>query len=147
MTLAGTGEGTVPVARWTARHTRRTLVRTGAGALALAGVAGLGACGPAGGGAGDGAAGAGGAQSKGPITLRVNYRTEKYFPVRAQQFTEANPNVKIDMVADSGYEKLVALLAAGDPGGHHLGQHRNRDLLRDGRAGALPAARLRRGQG
>ena len=79
--------------------------------MSLAGVA---ACGPAGesGGAGAGA----GTQSKGPVTLRVNYRTEKYFPVRAQQFTDANPNVKVDMVADIGYEKLVALLVAGDLG-------------------------------
>ena len=98
----------------TPRRTRRALAGAGGVALAgLAGLTGLVACAPAGGGA---APGAGSAQSKGPVTLRVNYRTERYFPVRAQQFTDANPNVRVDMVPDSGYEKLVALLAAGDLG-------------------------------
>jgi multiple sugar transport system substrate-binding protein len=55
-------------------------------------------------------------KSKQPVTLKLNYRTELYIPKRAEQFTAANPNVKIDLLTDTGYEKLVAQIAAGDPG-------------------------------
>lgn len=73
----------------------------------------LAACGPLG---ERGAPGAGAGPSKLPVTLRVNYRTEKYFPVRAEQFTTASPHIKVELIANSGYEKLVALVAAGDLG-------------------------------
>jgi multiple sugar transport system substrate-binding protein len=89
-------------------------MRAAAGALAGLSLAGVAACGPAGESGGNGAGA--GTQSKGPVTLRVNQRTDKYFHVRAQQFTDANPNVKVDVVTDVGYEKLVALLVAGDLG-------------------------------
>ena len=54
--------------------------------------------------------------SKGPVTLRVNYRTEQWIVDRAKAFTAANPTVTVDLVADSGYEKLLVLAAAGDLG-------------------------------
>ncbi|HEX2185555.1 MAG TPA: hypothetical protein VHN78_08615, partial [Chloroflexota bacterium] len=86
------------------------MTRRGFG-ISVLGLSGAVACGgPQGGGS------AGGTQRKQPVTLRLNHRTEKYFPVRARQFSEAHPWVTVDLVPDSGYEKLMALLAAGDLG-------------------------------
>jgi ABC-type glycerol-3-phosphate transport system substrate-binding protein len=51
-----------------------------------------------------------------PVTLRLNYRTEQWIVDRAKQFTEANPSISVDPVANSGYEKLLVLAAAGDLG-------------------------------
>jgi hypothetical protein len=51
-----------------------------------------------------------------PVTLRLNYRTEKGIPERAREFEAAPPGTTVDLVADSGYEKLIALAAAGDLG-------------------------------
>ena len=56
------------------------------------------------------------AKAAAPVTLRVNHRTEKYIPVRAKKFSDLNPNVTVELVQDSGYEKLIAMLAAGDLG-------------------------------
>ncbi len=55
-------------------------------------------------------------KSKQPLTLRVNHRTEKYIPERGQKFTRQNPNITVEMIPDSGYDKLIAMLAAGDLG-------------------------------
>ena len=51
-----------------------------------------------------------------PVTLRLNYRTEQWIVDRAKAFTDANPSITIDLVANSGYEKLIVLAAAGDLG-------------------------------
>src|SRR5918911_3741250 len=93
--------------------TRRTVVGSGA-ALGLAGLAGFlaTACGVGQSGGSSGAAS--GAKSKQPVTLRVNYRTEKYLPERFKKYTEQNPNVTVEGIPDSGYDKLIAMLAAGD---------------------------------
>src|SRR6266542_3920831 len=95
--------------------TRRKAVRTAAGAtVALAGVLSAAACG-AGPSATSGNAG-GGTKSKQPVTLKLNYRTEMYIPTRAKQFTEQYPWISVDLLTDTGYEKLVTQIAAGDPG-------------------------------
>jgi multiple sugar transport system substrate-binding protein len=83
-----------------------------AGAVAAAGGAVLAACAP-------GEPGQGGpadTKAKTPVTLKLNYRTELYIPKRAEQFTAQNPHIKVDLLTDTGYEKLVAQIAAGDPG-------------------------------
>jgi multiple sugar transport system substrate-binding protein len=54
--------------------------------------------------------------AKKPVTLRLNYRTEKWIPERAQEFTAARPWITVDPVANTGYEKLLVLVAAGDMG-------------------------------
>ena len=95
--------------------TRRTLTR---GLLAgIVGVAGTAACGtgPQAGG-GSSSSGADALKSKGPVTLKLNYRTEMYVPNRAKEFTDKYPNIKVDLLTDTGYDKLVAQIAAGDPG-------------------------------
>ncbi len=86
--------------------TRRRLGVSSAGAATLA----LAACAPG------AATGPDSTKSKQPVTLKLNYRTELYVPKRAEQFTAEHPNVKIDLLTDTGYEKLVAQIAAGDPG-------------------------------
>jgi ABC-type glycerol-3-phosphate transport system substrate-binding protein len=88
--------------------TRRTVL--GGGVAALGGV-GLAACSP-----GQGRSGPADVKSRQPVTLKLNYRTEQYIPVRAQQFTEQYPWIKVELLTDTGYEKLVAQIAAGDPG-------------------------------
>ena len=87
--------------------TRRSLAATQLGAAAFV----IAACAP-------GAAGTGSdvTKSKEPVTLKLNYRTEMYIPKRAEQFTTQYPNIKVDLLTDTGYEKLVAQIAAGDPG-------------------------------
>src|SRR5690242_18563149 len=92
--------------------TRRTVVRMVSGAaLALAGVAGMAACGvgPQGGGTTPG-------QSKQPVTLKLNYRTEMYIPNRAKEFSQQYPWITVELLTDTGYDKLVTQIAAGDPG-------------------------------
>ena len=88
-----------------------TMGRTRRAALATASVAVLAACAP--GGQQDGAADT---RTKAPVTLKLNYRTEMYIPTRAAQFTAQYPHIKVDLLTDTGYEKLVAQIAAGDPG-------------------------------
>lgn len=39
----------------------------------------------------------------------MNYRAEKWIPERAKEFSDANPHISIEPVANSGYEKLLAL--------------------------------------
>jgi multiple sugar transport system substrate-binding protein len=51
-----------------------------------------------------------------PVTLRLDYRTEQWIADRARAFTEANPTITVDLVADTGYEKLLVLASAGDLG-------------------------------
>jgi ABC-type glycerol-3-phosphate transport system substrate-binding protein len=66
-----------------------------------------------------GAAGAGGdrpAASAQPVTLRVNHRTEKYIPEVGKSFTAKYPHITVEYLPDTGYEKLIAQLAAGDVG-------------------------------
>jgi ABC-type glycerol-3-phosphate transport system substrate-binding protein len=83
----------------------------GGGGAAFGGVIGA-ACGaPA-----EQSAPAGGAAAKQPVTLRLNFRTEKWIPERAKEFTAAFPLVTVDPVANTGYEKLLVLVAAGDMG-------------------------------
>ncbi len=90
-----------------ARATRRAAVGSAAALLGMA----LAACGvgPAGGGPAE-------TKARQPVTLKLNYRTERYIPVRAQQFTDQYPWIKVDLLTDTGYEKLVAQIAAGEPG-------------------------------
>ena len=88
-------------------HRRRLLTTPLAGAAV---VATLTACAQTGGG------GADAAPARQPVTLRVNHRTEKYLPERGQKFTAQYPHITVDFLPDSGYEKLIALLAAGDLG-------------------------------
>ncbi|MGH2366724.1 MAG: ABC transporter substrate-binding protein [Chloroflexota bacterium] len=91
------------------RSSRRSLVASAAPAAGAALL--LAACGPQGAGSGSDAT-----QSKQPITLRVNHRTEKYIPERGKQFTQQYPHITVELLPDSGYEKLIAMLAAGDLG-------------------------------
>ena len=66
---------------------------------------------PAGASAGTGGDTAGApAKSAEGLTLRVNYRSEEYIPPFLTRYTEQNPNVKIEPIANSGYEKLQALI-------------------------------------
>src|SRR5437867_1639982 len=51
-----------------------------------------------------------------PVTLRLDYRTEQWIVDRAKAFTQANPTITVDLAADTGYEKLLVLAAAGDLG-------------------------------
>ena len=80
----------------------------------LAGLAGLyaAACG----GAPQASSGTDASKSKQPVTLRVNHRTEKYIPERTKKFSQQNPHVTVELIPDSGYDKLIAMLAAGDLG-------------------------------
>ncbi|HEX2184735.1 MAG TPA: extracellular solute-binding protein, partial [Chloroflexota bacterium] len=55
-------------------------------------------------------------RSRQPVTLKLNYRTEQYVPVRARQLSEQYPWLTVELLADTGYEKLVTQIAAGDPG-------------------------------
>jgi multiple sugar transport system substrate-binding protein len=50
------------------------------------------------------------------VTLRVNHRTERYIPALGERYTAANPHVTLEFLPDSGYEKLIALVAAGELG-------------------------------
>jgi ABC-type glycerol-3-phosphate transport system substrate-binding protein len=50
------------------------------------------------------------------VTLKLNYRTEQYIPKRAEEFTQQHPWITVELLTDTGYEKLVAQIAAGDPG-------------------------------
>lgn len=60
---------------------------------------------------------AGGEQAtRRPVTLRLNYRNETYIPERAKDFSQAYPWITVETIPDSGYEKLIVLLAAGDLG-------------------------------
>ncbi len=90
--------------------TRRGFTGFGAGLMGLAAAA----CG----GATQTGAGAGGdaTKSRQPLTLRVNHRTEKYIPEVGKQFTQKYPHITVEYLPDTGYEKLVAQLAAGDVG-------------------------------
>ena len=87
--------------------TRRTVTASIASAAALA----IAACAP-----GGQTGGPSSSQSKQPVTLKLNYRTEMYVPKRAEQFTAQFPHAKVEVLTDTGYEKLVAQIAAGDPG-------------------------------
>jgi ABC-type glycerol-3-phosphate transport system substrate-binding protein len=97
--------------RWShggGRLTRGRVLRYGVGLAAGALAACAGPSEPAGQPAG--------APSRQPVTLRLNYRTEPWIVDRAKAFAEANPPLTVDLVADSGYEKLLVLAAAGDLG-------------------------------
>jgi multiple sugar transport system substrate-binding protein len=83
------------------------------GTAAAAGALGLAACGQQ---ATGGTPSQNAGQAKQPVTLKLNHRTEQYVPKRAEQFTQANPHIKVEILTDTGYEKLVAQIAAGDPG-------------------------------
>ena len=50
------------------------------------------------------------------MTLRLNYRTETWIVDRAEAFAAAHPWITVEPVANSGYEKLLVLAAAGDLG-------------------------------
>jgi multiple sugar transport system substrate-binding protein len=90
------------------RPTRRAALR---GAAAFTGAPALAACA-----AGQPGAGQPATSAKTPVTLKVNYRTEMYIPRRAQEFSALYPWVTVDLLTDTGYDKLVAQIAAGDPG-------------------------------
>jgi multiple sugar transport system substrate-binding protein len=96
------------------RRTRRGAVLHAAGLLGLAAAA---ACAPSGAGGTAGTAGGqAGARARQPVTLKLNYRTELYIPERAKQFSQQYPWISVELLTDTGYEKLVAQIAAGDPG-------------------------------
>jgi multiple sugar transport system substrate-binding protein len=46
----------------------------------------------------------------------LNYRTERWIPERAREFSEAYPWVSVEPIPNSGYEKLLVLVAAGEMG-------------------------------
>src|SRR5207247_1085916 len=50
-------------------------------------------------------------QSSAPVTLRVDYRTENYIPGQMNVFMDQHPNIKVELVPDTGYEKLIVLVA------------------------------------
>lgn len=56
------------------------------------------------------------AASRGPVTLRLDYRTESWIADRARALTLAYPSITVDLVADTGYDKLLVLAAAGELG-------------------------------
>lgn len=58
----------------------------------------------------------GGAKTTQPVTLRVNHRTEKYIPEVGKIYTQKYPHITVEYMPDSGYEKLIAQMAAGDVG-------------------------------
>ena len=87
---------------------RRGLV-SGTAALGASLAVGCGA-------AGERAAAPAGQPAKQPVTLRLNYRTEQWIVDRATAFSVAHPWITLDLVANSGYEKLLVLAAAGDLG-------------------------------
>ena len=102
MTLTRAATGTSR----TAMLTRRGLGFSSIGAVALASI-------------GCGQAPAGTtttSQSTQPVTLRVNHRTEKYIPEVGKSFTAKYPHITVEYLPDTGYEKLIAQLAAGDVG-------------------------------
>jgi ABC-type glycerol-3-phosphate transport system substrate-binding protein len=92
--------------------TRRGLAGTAVGA----GGALAGACGGSGASAPGQPGGASPAPSRQPATLRLNYRTEPWIVDRARAFSDAHPWLTVELVANSGYEKLLVLAAAGDLG-------------------------------
>ena len=88
--------------------TSRGLAGYGAGLAGLAAVA----CG----GTQQAGTGADASKAKQPVTLRVNHRTEKYIAEVGKQFSAKNPHITVEYLPDTGYEKLIAQLAAGDVG-------------------------------
>src|SRR5262245_5501127 len=78
---------------------RRGLV-SGAAALSAPLAVGCGA-------AGGRAAAPAGQPAKPPVALRLNYRTEPWIVDRATAFSGAHPWITLDLVANSGYEKLL----------------------------------------
>ena len=54
--------------------------------------------------------------SKRPVTVRLNYRSDKYIAERATEFSTAYPWVTVEQIPNSGYEKLLVLVAAGEMG-------------------------------
>src|SRR5262245_16337089 len=82
---------------------------SGAAALGASLAVGCGA-------AGEREAAPAGRPAKQPVTLRLNYRTEQWIVDRATAFSGAYPWITLDLVANSGYEKLLVLAAAGDLG-------------------------------
>ncbi len=51
-----------------------------------------------------------------PVTVRLNYRADKYIAERATEFGAAYPWVTVEQIPNSGYEKLLVLVAAGEMG-------------------------------
>jgi multiple sugar transport system substrate-binding protein len=51
-----------------------------------------------------------------PVTVRLNYRADKYIAERATEFSAAHPWITVEQIPDSGYEKLLVLVAAGEMG-------------------------------
>jgi multiple sugar transport system substrate-binding protein len=51
-----------------------------------------------------------------PATLRLNYRTEKWIPERVKEFADAHPWITVEPIPNSGYEKLLVMVAAGEMG-------------------------------
>ncbi|MGH2352057.1 MAG: ABC transporter substrate-binding protein [Chloroflexota bacterium] len=100
------GEAAAKQVMEVSRQSRRGVLGSTA---AVVGAGALAACGPT-------DSGGTAPQARQPVTLKVNHRTEKYFAVRAEQFTEAHPWITVELVPNAGYEKLVALIAAGDLG-------------------------------
>ena len=56
------------------------------------------------------------AASKQPATVRLNYRADKYIAERATEFSAANSRVTVEQLPNTGYEKLLVLVAAGEMG-------------------------------
>jgi multiple sugar transport system substrate-binding protein len=54
--------------------------------------------------------------SKQPVTVRLNYRTDKYIAERATEFSATYPWITVEQIPGSGYEKLLVLVAAGEMG-------------------------------
>jgi ABC-type glycerol-3-phosphate transport system substrate-binding protein len=104
--------GMLRLATSTARINRRTALGTAAGIYGGAGLAAMSAaCGP-----GSSAGAPAADKTKPPVTLKLNYRTENYIPIRAQQFSAQYPWVTVDLLTDTGYQKLLTQVAAGEPG-------------------------------
>ncbi len=102
----------VEAARGNMRRTRRAAISGAVATTAAVLLPTLAACGPG----GEQQGGAAESRAKTPVTLKLNQRQDKYVHTRAEQFTAQYPHIKVEILTDTGYEKLVAQIAAGDPG-------------------------------
>ena len=56
------------------------------------------------------------AKTAGPTTVVMDYRSEAWLPEAVKMFTDREPNIKVELVAGAGYEKLLILIASNELG-------------------------------